>query len=885
MNKPSPPKYLLHFFRWFCHPDLHPFIEGDLLELYEERVKEQGRGRANIRFALDVLLLFRLSIIRPFQQPHPLNHTAMLKNYFKVGIRNMLKYKIFSFINVLGLAIAMSVFMLIILMLADQKSYDQFHAKKDRIYRILLKRESNLRATTPFPLAEALKTEYGIIEDATYLRRGFGGDAVYDQNFAEMKGYFTTPAFFKTFSYELEQGNPHTALSEPNAMVVSYEIATQLFGNENPIGKTVEFSDRGINFGNNDRKPAVDWGLFTVTGVLADNDHKSHIVFDVLVSASSLERLSTEGKINDLSANWAQHSFTYTYVLLNDNAREEGLATALDQLASMKFSHDDNLQSSTLIPQSLTNITPGPKVNNAPFITLPIFAYYFLVGLALVVMFTACLNYTNLSIARVLTRAKEIGVRKVNGARRKNLTFQFLSESIITAFLSLIVAFGLLYLIKSAFLNLWVNQYLNFDLKADVEVYLIFIVLAILIGLLAGIFPAFRLSGYQPVKALKSMDGISSSRLGARKVLTIVQFVISLLFIITSIVGFNQFQHFMNYEYGFNAQDVVNINLQSNDYEVVKNTFSEIPGIAEISGSAYLPGSGRNDGIYLKKPGTDETETREAIDLSIDERLIDVLDIDLLAGRDLFTQNAGRNTFILVNEELANVFGYDNPADIVGQSFVGNDQTFQVAGLVENFTFSLLFSQQITRPLVLRYEPTKLKFVNVKIAATDKNKVIAQLEEKWKTIDPLHPFQYEFFEDKLSNYHQGVFDLVAIIGFIAFLVISIACLGLLGIVIYTTERRTKEIGIRKVLGAGNSNLTYLLSREFVALLGIAICIAAPLSYFINRFWLNFLVVRVEFGISTILIGSVLLLLLGLLTISPQTFLVSRRNPVDSLRNE
>ncbi len=441
----------------------------------------------------------------------------MLRNYFKVGIRNILKYKTFSFINVLGLAVAMSVFMLIILMLADQKRYDQFHAKKDRIYRVLMKptQESGLRATTPLPLAEALKTEYSMIEDATYLRRGFGGDAVYDQNFAEMKGYFTTPAFFRMFSYTLEKGNSQTALNEPNAMVVTHQIATQLFGDENPIGKIVAFSDRGINFGNDEKKPPVDWGLFTVTGVLADNKYKSHIKFDVLVSASSLQRLSTESKINDLSANWTHHSSTYTYLLLNDNARQENLETALGQLASLRFSNDENLQESTLIPQSLTNITPGPKVNNAPFITLPIFTYYFLIGLALVVLFAACLNYTNLSIARVLTRAKEIGVRKVNGARRKSLIFQFLSESIITAFLSLIVAVGLLFLIKSAFLKLWVNQYLDFDLKANVAVYGIFIVLALLIGVVAGVFPAFRLSGYQPIKALKGMDGLAAGRQGA----------------------------------------------------------------------------------------------------------------------------------------------------------------------------------------------------------------------------------------------------------------------------------------------------------------------------------------------------------------------------------
>ncbi|MEM8969488.1 MAG: permease prefix domain 2-containing transporter, partial [Bacteroidota bacterium] len=221
--KSSPPKYLLRFFRWFCHPDLHPFIEGDLLELYEERVSERGRKQAKIRFALDVLLLFRPSIIRPFQQPQSLNHTAMFRHYFKIGWRNILKHKAFSFINVFGLAVAMSVSMLIILMLADQKSYDQFHAEKDNIYRVLMKPADHKRpyATTPAPLAEELKTGFPIIEEVASLRKGFGGDAVYNQNYAEVRGYFTDATFFRIFSYELAQGNRLTALVEPNTIVIT----------------------------------------------------------------------------------------------------------------------------------------------------------------------------------------------------------------------------------------------------------------------------------------------------------------------------------------------------------------------------------------------------------------------------------------------------------------------------------------------------------------------------------------------------------------------------------------------------------------------------------------------------------------------------------------
>ena len=810
----------------------------------------------------------------------------MFRHYFKIGWRNILKHKAFSFINVFGLAVAMSVSMLIILMLADQKSYDQFHAEKDNIYRVLMKPADHKRpyATTPAPLAEELKTGFPIIEEVASLRKGFGGDAVYNQNYAEVRGYFTDATFFRIFSYELAQGNRLTALVEPNTIVITNQIAEQLFGQEDPIGKTIDFSDRGIDMFTEEGHTPVPWGMYTITGVLAKQRHKTHLQFDVLVSSSSLPRLHAENKIYDASLAWGDYSKSYTYVLVRDQVGEEQLNSALAHLSALKYKDDERLENSVSTVQALTAITPGPVLGNDTLIGLPMFAYYILTGLALVVMLSACLNYTNLSIARTLTRSKEIGVRKVNGARRKDLTLQFLGESVITAFLALILAVGVLFVIRSAFLNLWVNQHLNFDMQANLPVLIIFIGLALLTGLMAGAFPALRLSGFRPIRALKKQSERSVGGLGLRKALSITQFVISLLFIVTSIVGFNQFKHFMAYEYSFDAHNVVNINLQSNDYQLVKNALSDVPGVTEISACAYLPGGGRNDGITLKSPG--EEEGIQVIDLSVDEGFINALDIHLITGSNLSGDGANAGESILATMEMVRAFGYESPIDIIGESFeTTNGQSLTVVGVVEDFTFSLLFVRQIIRPVILRNEPEKFHFVNVKLAGVDKMGMIAQLEKKWKTVDPIHPFKYEFFDDELAGYNKGIFDLVSVIGFFAFLAISIACLGLLGMTIYATERRTKEISIRKVLGATTINLTYLLSREFLMLLSISVIIAAPLSYFFNRFWLNFLVVRVEFGLGTILLGSVLLLLLGLVTISPQTFLVSRRNPVDSLRNE
>ncbi|MGD1889137.1 MAG: ABC transporter permease [Cyclobacteriaceae bacterium] len=742
--KPFPPKYLLRFFHWFCHPELHRYIEGDLLELYEERVKDSGRRKANVKFALDVLLLFRLSIIRPLKYPQALNHMAMYKNYFKVGIRNILKYKTFSFINIFGLAVAMSVCMLIILMLADQKSYDQFHTKKDRIYRVLLNALNNKRpaATNPFPLNATLKSNYPIVEDATFLMRGFGGDALYNQKFAMLKGYFTDTSFFNVFDYELEYGDKANALANPNTMIITQDIAVKLFGNEYPVGKTISFSDRGIDTWTDEAKPPVDWGEYTITGVLANNGVKSHLEFDVLVSSSSLPILYSENKVEDLSNNWAKHWRCYNYVLLREGHDINDLSRALDQIATSKFDDIDYLKGSEFLAQPLGNITPGPLYGNAPSNSLPNFVYYILSTLAFVIMLSACLNYANLSIARAITRSKEIGVRKVNGAKRENLISQFLSEAMITTLLALVLANILLIGLKKAFLNLWINEHLKFDLHAQWFVYFIFLGFALFIGLIAGLFPALKLSKYKPVISMKNLEVFRIGRLRIRKIMTSVQFVLSLLFIITSIVIYNQFRYFLQFEYGFNPQSVVNINLQSNDYQIVKNELGSIPGVLDISGCAYIPATGRNDGTTLTRPSTDTTTN--AIDLHVDNSFLNILDINLIAGRNLPKVARDTNDYVLINTQAVMKLGYDHPASIVGELInVAKNRPHKVIGVFEDFNFFLPFSGRRTGPIALRHEPTRFKYVMVKIDP-ENNQVMSDLNEKWRLIDPIHPIDYEY---------------------------------------------------------------------------------------------------------------------------------------------
>jgi putative ABC transport system permease protein len=886
----TPPKLFLRFFRWFCHPELKNYIEGDLMELYLERVNQNGKRKADIKFILDVLLLFRPGIIRPAQEYQTLNEFSMFKNYFKVGIRNILKYKVFSFINVFGLAAAMSVCMLILLMLADQHRYDQFHEKKDRIYRILSDGEGfrQAYATTPYPLATTLKTEYPIVEEATNLTPGIGGDASYQQHIADMRGYFADPSFFRVFSFELVKGNRVAALVAPNSMVISRELATQLFGDEDPLGKTIEFSDRQLAFPQEHDgvgAPPVSWGSFTVTGVMDQTKYKSHLKFDVLVSSSSRQTLYAEKMIDDLSNNWEWYFRTYTYVLLKSGKKEEDLTSALHNLVVHKYANikAEQTKGFKLSAQRLSDVQMDLMGNDTDN-RFPRIGYYFLSFLAAVIMLSACLNYTNLSVARALTRAKEIGVRKVTGASRKALVFQFLSESMITSLLALVMAIVLLLFIKPAFKSLWVNQYLNFELPSTISVYVIFVGFALLIGIVAGLYPALHLSTYQPIKALKNLGSIRPGKLGLRKVLSVSQFVISLFFIITSILIFNQFRHFLEFDYGFASKDLLNIELQGANYQKVANEMNTVPGVTLISGCDIIPAAGGNNGVEVKKTNSEENYTSSGI-LQTDENFISNLGLKLLAGKNLPPADPSSNRFIVVNESMVKQLGFKYPAEIVGQvvETKWGKELLEVVGVVENFRYKLLINEEKIEPLVLRNQPANFTYANVRISSTDQKKTIAKLEEKWKRIDAVHPFKYKFFDDQLTNTHQGIFDLVSILGFISFLAITIACLGLLGMATYTAERKTKEVGVRKVLGAADFSIAILLSKEFLRMLIISIIIAAPLSYFLNNLWLQKFPNRVEFGFGTVFIGVVIIVLLGTITIGSQTLRAAKRNPVDSLR--
>ncbi|MEM8966290.1 MAG: ABC transporter permease [Bacteroidota bacterium] len=890
----NPPRWTDRLLENFCAPHLLEEVQGDLQELYGEWRWEYGEQRANWLYLWHTIKFFRPFVIRRNHTIRPLNQSAMFKNYFKVGVRNILKYRVFSFINVFGLAVAMSVCMLIILMLADQRSYDQFHTKKDQIYRVLSHAKGSAvpNATSPFPLAATLP-EYTTVEEATHLVPGAGGDATYGERSVEVRGFFADSSFFNVFSFDLVEGDKREALSQPNAMVITRERAEALFGNEEAIGKRVEFANRGLrllkfDFVSDPGTNPVDWGSFTITGVIDLTQYKSHIKFDMLISAASLPALHHQEKVTDLTNNWRHYSQCYTYALLKPESNEVDLTTLLNTLVADKYADFEELAGLKLVPQSLDNIAVGQFAGNPLSLRLPIEAYYFLGFLALIILLSAGLNYTNLSVARALTRAKEIGVRKVTGAKRRDVIYQFLSESVLTVLFALGLAYLLLTLVKSAFMGLWANQYLDFDLQGDALVYFAFLGLAILIGLLAGAYPALHLSRYTPVRVLKNLSSEKPGKLGVRKMLSVSQFVISLFFIVTSLLVYHQFRHYLDFEYGFDSENLVNIPLQGNDYQQLYRELSSVPEVSTISASAYIPATAMSLGsTRVRKAGNEPNEADPAFErMSVDTSFISNLGLRLVAGRNL-RDEGDSNRKIVVNEAAVQALGYEYPSDILGEllEIGAYEESMEVVGVLEDFKFQTPVMEDGIGPLLFRYQPEQFSYLNVKIAAGDVAGTLAKLSAAWQRVDPVHPFQYQFFDDQLVKVNQWLGDLVAIIGFIAALAIIIACLGLLGMATYTAERRTKEVGIRKVLGAGEFNLALLLSRGFLTTLAVSVALGAPLSYFINNLWLQNFPNRVDFGVAMISGGSLVLLVLGLLTIGSQTLRVAQRNPVDTLRNE
>jgi putative ABC transport system permease protein len=801
----------------------------------------------------------------------------MIKNYLKITFRTLLKHKVFSIINIAGLAFSMSICLMIIIFIRDQKSSDGFHEKKDRIVRVYTSdrkiehSEQKGWATTPGSLAPYLEDNVPCVEDVVRVRR-MGATVLKTETAMTISGMYAEASFFRIFSFPLKDGDPENALNDPNSIVLSEETADRFFGDEDPMNKTLTLEDLGD---------------FIVTGVLTETDRKSHFRFDALLSFSSLPSLENKGAIQASLNSWSSFNRYYTYVLLRD---EDDRAVLEEKLPAI---------SSTLVPehererfgfrlQPLTKINLGINLANCMPGTKHSFEYVLIPFLAVLVIFLACFNYIILSIARSLKRTKEIGLRKVIGARRSQIIRLFLSETCAVTFLALAAACLFILWLIPAFNAIdaieTTNMQINLEQMRDPGLYMIFVVFALGVSFLAGLYPALYLSSFQAADALNGVSGIKGfTRLLTRKILMGIQFAVSLTAIIAIAYFYQLHTYWMNFDTGIHTENIVNVALRDVSSEILRNEVITNSQVTGVSFSSSVPIFGGFDRPGLRTQEMDEP--RRAFYYSVDTGFLHNFAIDLIAGRNFSDQfSTDRENAVIINEEAVQVLELGSPVESIGKTLIfGEDSEVTVIGVVKDFNYRLL--ENPIDPLALRYRPQEFRYANIGYAPGKKDEIKAWLSDTWKTLDKIHPIQLVFMEDLQERQESQFGGMIQIFAWACGFIILIALFGLLGMATYTTELRVKEIGIRKVLGESVSGVAYLLSRDYFRLILVSAVFALPAGYFLSGSVMQFFAFRPGLSLWVLPAALVFVLTLALITIGSQTVKAALADPVETLREE
>ncbi len=799
----------------------------------------------------------------------------MLASYFKIAFRNLLRNKGFSLISILGMAASMSVCLVIIVFVKHQWSYDSFHGKAERIFHIYsdykapVNSTSHLYATSPHGLGEIMSQE--IPEVINYLTlRHYNGSVLQGTESVDIRGLYASDAFFDLLDFKLLSGDPKTALSEPNSLVITKSAAAKLFGNQDVMGQVVAIAGQGE---------------FKVTGVVADATQPSLIDFEVLASMATLQ---SDSRMRERLNFWDRTvRSSYTLVLLR-KAEAASLLAQLPKIIDQHFPGDEASHLAGLHLQKLTDMAAGPFMDNQLKMVLPGVALLILAALAGVILLAACFNYVSLSVARALRRAREVGVRKVVGAGRSQIVGQFLVEAICMSGLALIVAVGLLGWLVDGFNSLTPVQFTGSQVSpewTDSGLYAIFLFFSLCVGLLSGLYPALYLSRFMPALVLKGISKIGSKGFTLRRMLIVGQFALSLIFIISTLLLYQQSQHLSQTDYGFNPTNVLNVELAEVPYETLRQKLLSHPGVVNVSAQSVETGSGSRSDTWLQSQHLPEHE--KGYSVWIDENLLPNLEIPIIAGRNFSREyGAEAQQSVLLNEAAVRRLKLGKPLDAVGQFITVDDELqMQVIGVVKDYRYFSALDD--IDPLVLRMNSEELEVANIRFHPEGYSAVIAHLNTTWQALASGKPPQYHLYQDHLAEAMELKLmrDFLHIVGLAAGFAILIACLGLLGMTAYMMETQLKEIGVRKVLGATTSDMVAMLSKSFLTLTLLAAGLTAPLAWFINNLWLQHLGNRVEMSPRLFLVSILLVLLIAAITIGSQTLRAARIKPTAILKYE
>lgn len=798
----------------------------------------------------------------------------MFTNYLKVALRNILRSKVFSLINILGLAVSMSICLLVIKMIFGMYSSDRFHENGNRIYRVLtFERTEGYSgydlATTPEPLAEELE-KLTDVEKVVKIRKDFSGDVYYKGKVIPISGIFSNHQFFEVFSFKLERGDPHSALKDPYSIILTPEWAEKLFGETDPLGEMISLKNLGE---------------YKVTGITKPVSHlKTHIKYDCIASASTLPSLENHGIGSNTIGYWGNPYRTYTFILLREGAKTEIIENALPDIVDT-FVPKGEIHFEYRL-QQLKDISPGRKLaNQMGDPTEPMMAYI-LTLVAVILMLTASFTYTTLSVARAFDRAREVGVRKVFGANRRQLFAQFIGEAVILSLISLNFAYIILTFLEPGVYNFNIQFRDAFELtKTPLIIYLVFLLFTLILGVITGFFPALYLSRIKPVEVFKDLSEIKLfSRANLRKVLIVVQFTISLFLIFSVIISFKQVRYQQEIDYGYNIENILNVDLQEINYELFKNEILRKPGVQAVTASEYLPGTGTVSRHFIKcEKLPDSTKVSH---LGVDPDFIKTMNMSLLSGKD-FREYSETNlsNYTIINESAIQFLGFQNAGEALEHTLtIGSKPNIQIIGVVKDFVLQSPDSKP--DPLVLRVIPDRYNHAFVKLNSNLVMKeMISSLEESWKKLNPEQQFRYKFFSEYIGEYMDASMQMVKVIGFITFFAVFISILGLLGMVVYNNENRVNEIGIRKVVGATSREVLWVISKSFIYMMALAGLIATPAAWFLGNMILQNAYYHVTLRVDFFASGILFLFTIGLITVLSQTWKAANRNPVESLRYE
>lgn len=799
----------------------------------------------------------------------------MIKNYIKIAFRNLWKNPSYSFINIFGLAIGLTCFILISLFVQFELSYDTFHEKADRIYRIAKENPgkdylgTNRFAVTPAPLVKALMEEFPEVEHATQVDQvnallEYGNKKFYED------GIFATEHFFNVFSFPLLQGDPGTALAEPNSIILTESLAKKYFGDTNPVGQSMTILRSN------------EQAEMEIVGVAKDVPANSHFTFDYLISMSSWD--SYAGYID----HWDSNNYL-TYASLRPDHSLPDFTFKLSALARKYLSQYDYYQRhpdeiTTYFPQALTDIHLRSHLNFEFGINGDIRYVYLFSAIALLILLIACINYMNLAMARSVIRAKEVGMRKVMGAHRGQLIGQFMGEGIIPSVVALIVAIVLVELLLPTFNTLTARQ-MSLNLIQNGGLPAILVLIGVGAGILAGSYPAFMMSSFHPIRVMTGNVRGKTGKTTLRNMLVVAQFVITILLIIGTIVIQKQLHYIQNTNTGIDRDHVVSVTIRDDAihgrYPALKQTLLNHPNVLGVTASHNNPTRIASQSGTRRWEGAEEGQHISIYHMPVQHDFIDLFGIELVKGRDFSEAitTDGREG-MLINETLARQLGWEEP---IGKWLYLNGRDGHIIGVMKDFNFQS-FHQKMG-PLALYLDTGQFSHVLVKVRQEEMQETITFLSETMAEFSPEYPFEYQFLDDAYNRMYQTEIRLGGLFNYFTVIALLIACLGLFGLVAFTTSRRTKEIGVRKVLGATVTNIVTLLSKDFLKLVLLGFVIAVPIAWYAMNQWLADFVYRIEIGPGIFAIAGGAALLIALATVSWQSIKAALMNPVNSLRNE